>query len=302
MGREERPTWLPSFCHKKCLNYNELSLIEAINEVTSEVCCDKPECKYLPMDLMILMDGSESITDLKQWTTGMIDTVLPNPENMTDPLNLQIVQFANQVRTEVDTYICNNPGNETVVVSNFPDDESPSNLPSILPLPSYGLASCKSYSRAKEDIQGISQYESQGTDLWRALELADKEMELKVTRPTTKVMITITDGAYAEMTDENRKLLNQLKFKFDHMLAVGVGEMSEKEYMQLQDLTKDSEVISVKDYTSLNENFKNILMTVCETHDPEEIVEPTNSPTTKPPRGDNRRRRRKRNGKKVMTS
>merc|ERR1719239_333170 len=115
-------------------------------------------------------------------------------------------------------------------------------------------------------------------------------MEHKVARTTTKVMITITDGAYVEATDENRRLLNQLKLKFDHMLAVGVGEFSEKDWKQLEDLTKNSEVISVKDYTSLNENFKDILMTVCETHEPEEPV-PEERP---PPRGDNRRRRRRR--------
>ena len=45
--RENKPTWLPSFCHKKCLNYNELNLTQAINEVTEEVCCDKPGWKIV---------------------------------------------------------------------------------------------------------------------------------------------------------------------------------------------------------------------------------------------------------------
>ena len=87
----------------------------------------------------------------------------------------------------MNTYICNNPGNQTVVVSNFPDNKPPSNAPSILPLPALSLATCEDYSSVKRIVEGISQYVRGGTDMWKALEYVDGEMEYKVARTTTKV-------------------------------------------------------------------------------------------------------------------
>lgn len=209
-----------SFARCHLVKHNNKNWIFLPDECPESRCTNR-KCTAVkqietPIDLVFLVDGSESISDENfdtslDWVLRTIDVFLAG---RTDGLNVYLVQYSWNATLEI---------NEAVISSS---------------------------SEISDEVKNIDQIAS-GTRGYESLQYVNNQVFPLTQADTYKILITLTDGKsnldYLT-ADKRQEIVDTARRNFDLMVAVSVGAVINDE---IRDFSDGIEPITVEDYVGL---------------------------------------------------
>jgi len=140
-----------------------------------------------------------------------------------------------------------------------------------------------SSAQIKDQVLNIDQMRS-GTKTFSALEYVNRQVRPLLRAGSYKILITLTDGDASE--SRNVQAVQEARNNFNKMIAVGVGEKTDKE--ELLDFSSSGRVFNIDNFEELETIIKQVIDSICSGVNEivleaagageEEVVEPTMTP------------------------
>ncbi|XP_026858408.2 collagen alpha-6(VI) chain isoform X1 [Electrophorus electricus] len=213
----------------KVFQVDDYEALKALQQNISKVICNttKVECMKQAADLVILIDGSESIKSepwkiMKNFLLSLIDRL----RIREDLFRIGVAQFSTAYRKEF-------------YLNDYKDAEA-----------------------IKKAIQNIKQMKDGtyiGAALTKVQEFFQADKGSRMQNGISQNLLLITDG---ESTDEVRDAAERLRAKGIGILAVGIGEVSQEQLLQI---AKDRVfLLSNFDHLKLNTTTERVIDVLCE--------------------------------------
>jgi len=234
-------------------DYDKLRVVisEIVRELIPGECVgetpDDIVCREYPIDVTFLVDGSDSIVrdDFATTQQWMLNVIDAfNPASRPDGLLVDIVQFSHVTELEINQLITS------------------------------------SSNQIKDQVLNIDQMRS-GTKTFSALEYVNRQVRPLLRAGSYKILITLTDGDASE--SRNVQAVQEARNNFNKMIAVGVGEKTDKE--ELLDFSSSGRVFNIDNFEELETIIKQVIDSICSGVNEivleaagageEEVVEPT---------------------------
>ena len=171
------------------------------------------------------MDGSDSIVrdDFATTQQWMLNVIDAfNPASRPDGLLVDIVQFSHVTELEINELITSNS------------------------------------DQIKNQVLNIDQMRS-GTKTFSALEYVNRQVRPLMRAGSYKILITLTDGDASE--SRNVQAVQEARNNFNKMIAVGVGEKTDKE--ELLDFSSSGRVFNIDNFEELETIIKQVIDSIC---------------------------------------
>jgi hypothetical protein len=110
----------------------------------------------------------------------------------------------------------------------------------------------------KEQVMSIDQMRS-GTKTFSALEYVNKQVHPLLRPGSYKILITLTDGDASET--RNLAAISEARGNFQRMIAVGVGEKTDKE--ELMDFSSTGRIFNVDNFEELESIIQQVIDSIC---------------------------------------
>jgi len=216
-----------------------------VRELIPGECADggKPDdivCREYPVDVTFLVDGSDSIVrdDFATTQQWMLNVIDAfKPQNRPDGLKVDIVQFSHVTELEI---------NELITSSS---------------------------DQIREQVLSIDQMRS-GTKTFSALEYVNKQVYPLLRSGSYKILITLTDGDASET--RNVAAVSEARGNFNRMIAVGIGEKTDKE--ELMDFSSTGNIFNINNFEELETIIEQVIDSICSGVN-EIVLEAANSAT-----------------------
>ena len=182
-------------------------------------------CREYPIDVTFLVDGSDSIVrdDFATTQQWMLNVIDAfNPASRPDGLLVDIVQFSHVTELEINQLITS------------------------------------SSDQIKDQVLNIDQMRS-GTKTFSALEYVNRQVRPLLRAGSYKILITLTDGDASE--SRNVQAVQEARNNFNKMIAVGVGEKTDKE--ELLDFSSSGRVFNIDNFEELETIIKQVIDSIC---------------------------------------
>ncbi|XP_017569855.2 collagen alpha-6(VI) chain isoform X1 [Pygocentrus nattereri] len=222
---------------KKVFHVNDYDALKALHHKISAVLCNdsKPECKKEAADLVILIDGSESI-DKAEWTT-MMNFMLRLVDNLRireDLIRVGVAQFSTGYQKEF--YL-----NEKMNAKDV-----------------------------KDAIRGIEQL-SEGTRIGNALsnvhEFFAPSKGSRIKSGISQNLLLITDGKSKDTVKEPAKRLRDRNIE---MFVIGIGHISLPQLNDIAGSSKRLFIVDNFDTLKLNRTTQEVIDILCTKEEQEE--------------------------------
>lgn len=187
------------------------------------------ECKEYPIDLVFLVDGSDSIdredfSRVKEWILSTVDSFSTNGDrNRQTQLHIDVVQYSERSQIEVHSFI-----------------ESSS-------------------AEIRDRVVGIEQMRS-GTKTYSGLRFVNERVSPDTRTSAYKILITLTDGDASE--DRDSAAIAEARSFYNIMMGVGVGD--KVNFEELKDFAHGGRVVTVDDFAALDGIVSQIVSDSCQ--------------------------------------
>ncbi|XP_072536172.1 collagen alpha-6(VI) chain [Salminus brasiliensis] len=214
----------------KVFRVGDYDALKALHQNISRVLCNnsKPVCSKVAADLIILIDGSESIKE-KSWNT-MINFMLRLVDNLQvskDFFRIGVAQFSTTYRKE---FYLNEHENPTPV------------------------------KKAIESIRQMKDGTKIGNALFEVQEFFETSAGSRINSGISQNLLLITDG---ESHDEVNAAADRLRAKKIEMFVIGIGEISFKQIEYIAGSPDKVFVMDTFDSLKLNTTVLQVINSLC---------------------------------------